>query len=280
MWSYFFKLQDMSVSKDKYLQIFGIIVILLALYRCAHPGISGDKSPSDSADSLQRPVYKDTIHTSDVVGFLPDGYRHRDSMSDSASPQTVDAPHKIYSVPGFSVSFPDQQQVHLTSARRLGVSSVKDRKEAERRKNELVYVGANPYFHIDKLHSSIPYLIPQAARLLNDIGRQYFDSLHVKGIPLHKIIVTSVLRTEDDVKRLRQRNTNATENSCHLYGTTFDICYNRYLTVYDPREGERRAVTSDTLKWILAEVLRDIRLSERAYIKYEVKQGCFHITAR
>ena len=280
MWSYFFKLQDMSVSKDKYLQIFGIIVILLALYRCAHPGISGGKSPSDGGDSLQRPVYKDTIHTSDVVGFLPDGYRHRDSMSGSASPQTVDAPHKIYSVPGFSVSFPDQQQVHLTSARRLGVSSVKDRKEAERRKNELVYVGANPYFHIDKLHSSIPYLIPQAARLLNDIGRQYFDSLHVKGIPLHKIIVTSVLRTEDDVKRLRQRNTNATENSCHLYGTTFDICYNRYLTVYDPREGERRAVTSDTLKWILAEVLRDIRLSERAYIKYEVKQGCFHITAR
>lgn len=280
MWSYFFKLQDMSVSKDKYLQIFGIIVILLALYRCAHPGISGGKSPSDSGDSLQRPVYKDTIHTSDVVGFLPDGYRHRDSMSGSASPQTVDTPHKIYSVPGFSVSFPDQQQVHLTSARRLGVSSVKDRKEAERRKNELVYVGANPYFHIDKLHSSIPYLIPQAARLLNDIGRQYFDSLHVKGIPLHKIIVTSVLRTEDDVKRLRQRNTNATENSCHLYGTTFDICYNRYLTVYDPREGERRAVKSDTLKWILAEVLRDIRLSERAYIKYEVKQGCFHITAR
>ena len=270
----------MSVSKDKYLQIFGIIVILLALYRCAHPGISGGKSPSDSGDSLQHPVYKDTIHTSDVVGFLPDGYRHRDSMSGSASLQTVDAPHKIYSVPGFSVSFPDQQQVHLTSARRLGVSSVKDRKEAERRKNELVYVGANPYFHIDKLHSSIPYLIPQAARLLNDIGRQYFDSLHVKGIPLHKIIVTSVLRTEDDVKRLRQRNTNATENSCHLYGTTFDICYNRYLTVYDPREGERRAVTSDTLKWILAEVLRDIRLSERAYIKYEVKQGCFHITAR
>lgn len=280
MWSYFFKLQDMSVSKDKYLQIFGIIVILLALYRCAHPGISGGKSPSDSGDSLQRPVYKDTIHTSDVVGFLPNGYRHRDSMSGSASPQTVDTPHKIYSVPGFSVSFPDQQQVHLTSARRLGVSSVKDRKEAERRKNELVYVGANPYFHIDKLHSSIPYLIPQAARLLNDIGRQYFDSLHVKGIPLHKIIVTSVLRTEDDVKRLRQRNTNATENSCHLYGTTFDICYNRYLTVYDPREGERRAVKSDTLKWILAEVLRDIRLSERAYIKYEVKQGCFHITAR
>ena len=280
MWSYFFKLQDMSVSKDKYLQIFGIIVILLALYRCAHPGISGGKSLSDSGDSLQRPVYKDTIHTSDVVGFLPDGYRHRDSMSGSASPQTVDTPHKIYSVPGFSVSFPDQQQVHLTSARRLGVSSVKDRKEAERRKNELVYVGANPYFHIDKLHSSIPYLIPQAARLLNDIGRQYFDSLHVKGIPLHKIIVTSVTRTKSDVERLRRGNLNATDNSCHLYGTTVDICYNRYKTVEPPEGPARRQVRNDSLKWILSEVLRDFRNQNRCYIKYEVKQGCFHLTVK
>lgn len=270
----------MSVSKDKYLQIFGIAVILLALFRCAHSGISGGKGPSDSVDSLQRQVYKDTIHTSDVVGFLPDGYRHRDSLSGSVSPQNVDAPHRIYSVARFSDCFPDQQQVHLSAARRWGVRSVRDRKEAEQRKNELVYVGANPYFHIDKLHSSIPYLVPRAARLLNDIGRQYFDSLHIKGIPLHKIIATSVLRTEEDVRRLRKRNFNATENSCHLYGTTFDICYNRYLTVYDPRKGRRRTVTNDTLKWILAEVLRDIRLENRAYIKYEVKQGCFHITAR
>lgn len=270
----------MSVSKDKYLQVFGIVVILLALYRCAHPEISVDKNPSNSQDSIQCPVPKDTLHTRDVVGFLPKEYIHRDSLSCSDTRYQTNVPHKIYSVPRFSDCFPDQQQEHITAATRWGVKRVKDRDEAERRKNELVYVGANPYFHIDKLHNSIPYLVPQAAKLLNDIGRQYFDSLHIKGIPLHKIIITSVLRTEDDVRRLRKRNSNATENSCHLYGTTFDVCYNRYLTVYDPRKGERRAVTNDTLKWILAEVLRDIRLEGRAYIKYEVKQGCFHITAR
>ena len=143
---------------------------------------------------------------------------------------------------------------------------------------ELVYMGSNPYYHVDKLNSSIPYLVPRAAVLLQDIGRAYFDSLQVKGIPLHKLIVTSVLRTRDDVAKLRNRNGNATENSCHLYGTTFDMCYNRYKTVEDPDGPARRMVRNDTLKWVLSEVLRDFREQGRCYVKYEVKQGCFHMT--
>jgi hypothetical protein len=43
---------------------------------------------------------------------------------------------------------------------------------------------------------------------------------------------------------------------------------------------ERRAVRDDTLKFVLSEVLRDIRQEERCFIKYEVKQGCFHMTVR
>ena len=137
-----------------------------------------------------------------------------------------------------------------------------------------------PYFYVDALHSSIPYLVPRASVLLEDIGRNFFDSLQIKGVPLHKIIVTSVLRSKDDVARLRGHNGNATENSCHLYGTTFDICYNRYKTVSDPNGPARRQVQNDTLKWVLSEVLRDLRLQKRCYVKYEVKQGCFHITTR
>ena len=102
----------------------------------------------------------------------------------------------------------------------------------------------------------------------------------MKGVPLHKIIVTSVLRSQEDVAKLRRRNGNATENSCHLYGTTFDICYNRYKTVENPDGPHRREVRNDTLKWVLSEVLRDMREQKRCYIKYEVKQGCFHMTVR
>ena len=120
--------------------------------------------------------------------------------------------------------------------------------------------------------------MPRAAVLLQDIGRNFFDSLQIKQIPLHKIIVTSVLRSKADIVKLRGHNSNATENSCHLYGTTFDVCYNRYKTVEDPEGPERRKVRNDTLKWVLSEVLNDMRKQNRCLVKYEVKQGCFHIT--
>jgi hypothetical protein len=189
--------------------------------------------------------------------------------------------HPVRSVYSYAACFPDVQDVQIVAARKWGVSPVRDRKEAEQRRQELVYVGANPLFCIDKgMTHSIPYLVPRASNLLSMIGRNYLDSLYIKGIPLHQIIVSSVLRTEDDVARLQQRNGNAATESCHRFGTTFDIAYNRYSTVSPPGEPERRAVQNDTLKWVLSEVLRDIREKELCYIKYEVKQGCFHITVR
>ena len=189
------------------------------------------------------------------------------------------ARHRIYSVPGYDVSFPDQNDVQLTAAHQWGVKPVADSTEAAKRIKELVYIGSNPYFYVDRLRNSIPYLVPRASVLLQDIGRNFFDSLQIKGIPLHKIIVTSVLRSKADVAKLRGKNQNATENSCHLYGTTFDVCYNRYKTVQAPGE-RRREVRNDTLKYILAEVLRDMREQNRCYIKYEVHQGCWHITVK
>lgn len=186
--------------------------------------------------------------------------------------------NRIYSVPHFGNTFPDQNDVQLAAAQRHGVKAVLDRKDAERRKSELVYVGNNPFFHVDRLNNSIPYLVPSASELLQDIGRAFFDSLQTKQIPLHKIIVTSVLRSKADVAKLRQHNSNATENSCHLYGTTFDVCYNRYKTVEDPQGPRRRQVRNDSLKWVLSEVLNDMRQQKRCLVKYEVKQGCFHIT--
>jgi len=183
-------------------------------------------------------------------------------------------------VPSYATCFPDINDVQLASAQQWGVSPVADRADAERRMNELVYVGSSPYYHVDDLDASIPYLVPRAALLLDDMGRSFFDSLQVKGVPLHRFIVTSVLRTKSDVNRLRRVNPNATEHSCHLYGTTFDISYISYETVEDPDGPSRRLVRDDTLKFILSEVLRDLRQQGRCHIKYERKQSCFHITVK
>ena len=188
--------------------------------------------------------------------------------------------NRVTSVPSYKDCFPDLNDVQLATAERLGVPPVKDRAEAARNKQNLVCIDDNPFFHVQKLHHSVPYLVPRAANLLTDIARTFLDSLATKGIPFHKIIVTSVLRTEDDVDRLRNFNQNASEQSCHRYGTTFDISYNRYFTVEDPDGPERRRVRNDTLKWILSEVLLVLRQQGKCYVKYEVKQGCFHITAR
>ena len=195
------------------------------------------------------------------------------SLTSNPSTLTTKKHHRILSVPNYKAAFPDSQSVQIVAANKWGVKPVKNREDAEARKKELVYVGESPYYHVDKLNSSIPYLVPRAALLLQDIGQAFYDSLYVKGVPLNQLIVTSVMRSMEDVKKLQRHNGNATDNSCHLYGTTFDICYNRYHAL-------DQEVRNDTLKWVLSEVLRDIRKQDRAYIKYEVKQGCFHMTVR
>ena len=181
--------------------------------------------------------------------------------------------NRIVGVRDYDESFPDSQSLQLASAFHYGVRPVANRQDAEKRKNELVYIGSNPYYDLKKLNSSVPYLLPRAAVLLQDIARTFMDSLQAKGVPINKILVSSVLRTKEDVDKLRQHNHNATSNSCHLYGTTFDIAYNRYATVTRP-------VRNDTLKWVLSEVLNDLRKQGRCYIKHEKLQGCFHITVK
>lgn len=266
----------MNISKKRYIQGFCLVVIFLAIVRSVFPSIAEDNS-NDVIDNNGKEAAAETVEISvdrdvDAAPVVVPGCSSRFFNSDGTLVK-----NRIYSVPHFGNAFPDQNDVQLAAAEKSGVQPVANRKDAERRMSELVYVGSNPYFYVDKLKNSIPYLVPKASILLQDIGRSFFDSLQTKGVSLHKIIVTSVLRSREDVEKLRGHNGNATQNSCHMYGTTFDICYNRYKTVAPP-DTPRRAVRNDTLKWILSEVLNDMRQQKRCLVKYEIHQGCFHIT--
>lgn len=277
-------LRDMS-GKNRYLLGFIVVVVVLALARLISPGLAEprktadltEKADSAKADGLAASSDQEAV--SDKMCLVTPDTAVDGKASIFFDKDGKEVKHRIFSVPHFGNTFPDQQDVQIQAANQFGVSPVQNRDEAEHSKGKLVYVGSNPYFYVDKLNNSIPYLVPRASVLLQDIGRAYYDSLQIKGIPLHKVIVTSILRTKEDVAKLRTRNGNATENSCHLYGTTFDVCYNRYKTV-QTAQAPRRKVQNDTLKWVLSEVLRDFREKNRCYVKYEVKQGCFHITVR
>lgn len=269
------------LKKRIFLELCGGFVAVMGVVRWTFPQVAVDATAERMADVEETTCSADSVET-----VIPETDAAPDSAAEAmdSGPEAASCPrrpHPIRSVHSYAESFPDLQDVQMQAAKQWGVKPVRDRAEAEQMKNDLVYVGATPYYCLDRgMTHSIPYLVPRASQLLSDIGRNYLDSLYVKGIPLHRIIVSSVLRTEHDVTRLRRGNGNASEQSCHRFATTFDICYNRFSTVSPPDGPARRAVQNDTLKWVLSEVLRDIRNEGRCYIKYEVKQGCFHITVR
>ena len=173
--------------------------------------------------------------------------------------------------------FNDRNDVQLAAARKNGIPEVQSRAQAETMKHKLVKIETNDLYKVDNLTHSIPYLVPKAKDMLDEIAQSFQDSLRAKGVDSYKIVVTSVLRSNEDVKKLRKVNVNASANSAHRHGTTIDIGYLRFERTNNNYPHE---ISKEELRHVLGEVLRDLRKQKKIYVKYEVKQGCFHITVR
>ena len=195
----------------------------------------------------------------------------------------VKGAHRIKGVWSYVDCFPDVQDVQIVAAQKYGITPVSNRDEADVlvRQHKLVNICHSPFYAVDELTHSIPYLVPRAQHLLNTICLNFIDSCQVKGLPIHLPIVTSVLRTTDDVSNLQRGNANATPNSCHCYGTTVDIAYNKFMPLTGTYESRATLLRwNEPMKQVLSEVLNDLRIQGRCYVKYERKQGCFHLTCR
>lgn len=189
-------------------------------------------------------------------------------------------PVRIYDVK-FAKEFNDMNEVQLKVAQAIGVPPVADRDAAEHLKTKLVKLEDTDTYVVDSLTHSIPYLIPSAKALLDRIGETFQDSLRTHGLNPYKLVVTSVLRTEADVAQLRKRNQNASENSTHRYGTTFDLSYWHYVKIPEYKGRPYEDVPPEYLRAVLSQALKDIHDEPGVcYIKYEKKQSCFHITVR
>lgn len=260
-----------------FLTAFVLIVIALAITKCVNPQLTLPRFISENDSIKDEPKHvPDSIElqAKRVDGLFLKERNRLTLLKKDGTP----VKNRVTSVPRFETSFPDLNDVQLATASRLGIPMIENRDEAHHRMKDLVYIADNPFYSVQRLHQSIPYLVPRAATLLNQIARAFNDSLATKGYPPHKLLITSVLRTKADVQKLRGFNSNASENSCHQYGTTFDISYNRFLEIESDGKSNIRWVT--VYKSILAEVLNDMREMGACYVKYEVHQSCFHVTAR
>lgn len=176
----------------------------------------------------------------------------------------------------------DVNSLHLSAARKLGIEQpLKDRDAAKAELSSLVHIADNELYSVDRLTHSVPYVTPGTAQLLDTIGRRFQQALESYGLNSYRIIVSSVLRTQEDIAKLQKSgNKNAVSNSAHCYATTIDITYARFDRVRFKRLRRCEAVDADKLKLILAEVLDELRAEGKCYVKYEKFQHCFHITSR
>lgn len=153
----------------------------------------------------------------------------------------------------------------------------KDKEDAMSMKNRLVEVKTNKNYIVDDLTHSVPYLIPSAKNELDAIGEEWADILQRNGLPHYRFYVTSILRTQENIKFLQKSgNINSVTQSCHCYGTTFDLAYMRYEKVTRTSD----YMHEDNLKLVLGQVLLNHQRAGKIYVKYEAKQSCFHVTVR
>lgn len=228
------------------------------------------RSDEESSDSVMNEV-ADAIPDMPVSDVDSAFIRHLDSMPDINCV-------KLHVNPlGGSLGrvFNDSNHVQLAVAEKLGIKPIERLSDAWNLRRPVKKVVSCKEYFVDNLTHSLPYLVPEAYALLSEIGARFNDTLQARGGGSYRIKVTSVLRTSDGIKKLRRRNINAVKTSAHQFGTTFDISYTKFIC--DFMTVNR---TQEDLKNLLAEILKELSTEGKCYVKYERKQGCFHITAR
>lgn len=241
--------------------VFGVSVVAIALY--AFVWVKDANQPTANENQIDN-QNESVLHDS-VAPFNAKVYRNRLLRSE--------IPEISFANVSYREAFNDSNYMQLTAARACGIDPATVDDPAEHQ--GLVPIFSTALYRVDTMYHAAPYLVPEASLLLNYIA-QRFDQLMTEEFPhkgKHRIIVTSALRTENSERRLRRVNRNATDTSCHIYGTTFDISAQRY----EHSSGCDTVV--EYCKMALAKALYELRYEGLCYVKYE-RGSCFHITLR
>jgi hypothetical protein len=126
------------------------------------------------------------------------------------------------------------------------------------------------------LSHSHPYLTPEAAQLLEDIGKRFRKKLDENDMGNYAYHISSLLRTKESQKNLSRSNVNAASNTSHLYGTSFDIPYRS--VVKKPFPWIKVEVYDAKAIKLLSEAIGELRRERRCVVVTERIEKCFHIT--
>lgn len=229
-----------------YAGIYAVLIITLGLPSCSSSDSDKEKNVDTGIRTSDDPNLK---NPDDMSEYRADLFRHY---------------HDVFN---------DSNKFQYAHARRLGIDPITSLKAAYFTRRPIVKIEDCEYYIVDSLSHSVPYLVPEAAALLNEIGKNFRDSLISRKMPCYRLKITSLLRTPSSVKSLRRVNRNATDSSAHQYATTFDIAYNGFSSV-----SRRDNLSVRGMKEVLAEVLYDLRAQNRCMVKHERKSPCFHVT--
>lgn len=172
---------------------------------------------------------------------------------------------------------------HVALAKEYGIekpiTSAKDfmtDEEGNSSKNDLVKIVDCNYYIVGHLTHSLSYQKDFVADFLTELGQRFDDKLRDEGLIQYRFVITSLLRTLEDQRKLQKLNVNATPNTTsHYFGNALDICQTRFVTI-DSRE----SLYEYRLRNILARTILELQAEGKCYVVMETREKCFHITIR
>lgn len=235
-----------------------------------------------------------TVHR-DISGYLTSVYRVERSVIEN---------HPIYE----DWATPEKERAlrrfllgaHLDAVRKTGRAPARNDADiaAQAEKKLLVSLseGDRLYFFYN-VKKEYRFLAPFAAEGLNRICERFQRKLNGKtAVPPVKIAVSSCVRPTAYQKDLRGRNENASLESTHPYGVSFDIFYDEYfLALPEPRgvfplskrlqaalNHRFGYLLGDSLRRqfraVLADTLLEMQEEGALYAILEKRQRCYHVT--
>jgi len=183
-----------------------------------------------------------------------------------------------YNQKDFSRKLNDRLVDYASAAKQKGIIPCRTDEDIRNRvaAGKLVKVTGGKNYAVDRLTHSSPYLTRDTKKLLDEIARRFREKTRDKNLYGTKLIITSMTRKTESIKRLRRNNSNASVNSPHQYGNAFDITYKRFIV-------KKLTMTNCDhrfMKEALAEIILQMKKEGKCWATYERSQNCFHVVSR